>query len=301
LAATASILLHLLVLAVFAVMGFNNNQSQPVNEDHQQVKVEYVKSLIENPPAIEKTKFQKPVKVNKPIPLESIQFSAIEAEKQISKQQPQRKKTLLATETSHSTTLRQTENSEDILNKQISFFSSKSDSRKICFLVDCSGSMQGLWPAVKAELIRSVESLLADQYFSIVFFGDNGILELTDAKLIRASSKNKEKAKRFILSRKPGGRTNALAGFEKAVKIRSSGDFGADVIFFLTDGFELMGKNARDFELAVLELVQEYSPQVRINTIGFWPGDDDRKMLKNIADLTGGEFTAINNNNFNGR
>jgi len=290
LAAAASVLLHLLALAVLATVGFSYEKSPAATENQRQVKVEYVKNLIQNPPLVNKPKLQSRYIGKSPLP-KPLQF---ETPTELVKYQLK-----IQQDTYVNTEIRDYE--DGLKQQDISFFSSKSGSRRICFLVDCSGSMQGLWGTVKAELIRSIDSLLADQYFSVVFFGDNGIVQFTDSRLVRASATNKEKAMGFVQSAKPGGQTNAFAGFNAAVKIRDAYSAGPDVIFFLTDGFELMGEDTGKFELAVLGLVQDNLPQVKINTIGFWSSSEDRKLLKSIANLTGGEFVIVTEDNFDER
>lgn len=290
LAASASVLLHFLVLSVFAMVGFNYEKTSPIdNKPQHQLKIEYVKNAIQNPPLMDKPKFHNSLNKSfdfKPLPIEQpTKFPKNKSNNQIH------------TPVNAKIDTADFNIDEDFNYSGVNFFSAKSRGRRVCFLVDCSGSMQGLWPTVKAELLHSIDSLLADQYFSIVFFGNNTIVEFPKDRLARASAQNKKRAKTFIQLTKPGGQTNALAGFNKAVKIRDAYLAGSDVIFFLTDGFELTGKNAADFALAVIGLVQDNLPTVKINTIAFWPNAADRKLLKNIADLTGGDFVIINDDN----
>ncbi|MBN1795174.1 MAG: VWA domain-containing protein [Sedimentisphaerales bacterium] len=288
-AGAASVLLHLSALSVLAVVGFEYDKKPADINNQKQVRAEFVRNLIEEPHLINKPKFQN-YSSKTPLPkLPQLETASELLEDKFVKEEAPRLKA--------ATDMTFPGFQESFTNQGVSFFSSRSGERRICFLVDCSGSMQGLWGMVVAELIRSIQSLPADEYFSIVFFGDNGIVQFADGKLVRASAKAKEKAGTFIESVRPVGRTNALAGFESAVKIRGAGSNGPDVIFFLTDGFELMGKDSRAFELAALDLVQNHLPRVRINTIGFWPGDEDRRLLKSIADLTGGDFVVISEKN----
>ncbi len=293
LAGAASILLHLFALSVLAVVGFEYDKEPTDNQSRQKVKARFVKNLIEDPPLINKPKFQKPLsKMSLPEPLQLETPSELFEDK-FGKDRVPSVKAAAKTAVSRF----QDDIADAYQGQGISFFSCRSSERRICFLVDCSGSMRGLWGPVKAELIRSIQSLPADEYFSIVFFGDNGIVEFAGGKLVRASAKAKERAKTFVKSVEPAGGTNALAGFETAVKIRDAASNAPDVIFFLTDGFELMGKDSRAFELSVLGLVQDRLPNVRINTMGFWPDAEDRRLLKSIAGLTGGEFVIITDDN----
>jgi hypothetical protein len=47
----------------------------------------------------------------------------------------------------------------------IEFFDSPAQGRRICYVVDCSGSMRGLWKRVQEELVDSSGKLQQDYYF----------------------------------------------------------------------------------------------------------------------------------------
>jgi Mg-chelatase subunit ChlD len=175
----------------------------------------------------------------------------------------------------------------------VEFFSSKADSRRICFVVDCSGSMKGLFGRVKKELINSVESLQQDQYFSIIFFGGGKLSEFENAGLVRASRSVKSRAVAFIDSVEPSGQTNAAAAFERLSRVHDSLGQKPSVVFFLTDGFELTERDTGEFLQFILDLLQRHLPRAAVNTIGFWPDENDCRLLQEIAERTGGEFTQI--------
>jgi len=177
--------------------------------------------------------------------------------------------------------------------KGIEFFGSWTDQRKICYLVDCSGSMQGMFGRVREKLADSVGSLQQDQYFSIIFFGAGRLYEFNSGHLVRATQKNKSGAYDFIGSVQAAGQTNATEALERAVKIRDSSGLAAQVIYFLTDGFELTGKNEGTFSLKAANLLNSLAPGTIINTIGFWPSEEDRQMLEAIAGQSGGKAVFI--------
>ena len=54
--------------------------------------------------------------------------------------------------------------------ERIEFFSSTTFRKKVCFVVDSSGSMQGSFGWVKEQLVESISNLEQDQYFNIIFF-----------------------------------------------------------------------------------------------------------------------------------
>jgi hypothetical protein len=180
-----------------------------------------------------------------------------------------------------------------VLSPRIEFFGSFTDQRKVCYLVDCSGSMQGVFGRVQRNLKESISGLQADQYFYIIFFGADKLYESGDGRLLRAGEKAKSSAYDFIDSIQPAGLTNAPAALERAVQIRDGRGINPSVIYFLTDGFELTAKGTQIFSQKVADLLKRFAPTTRINTIGFWPQSSDRKMLEEIARHSGGEFVLI--------
>ncbi len=179
------------------------------------------------------------------------------------------------------------------LREGIEFFGSFTNECKVCYVVDCSGSMQGLFSHVRKKLSESIGALQPDQYFYIIFFGGDRLFEFGEGKLLRATEEVKSAAYEFIDSIQPRGQTNALAAFERAVQIRDSMAQSPAVVYFLTDGFELRGEDERRFSQEVASLLAKFAPRTRINTIGFWPQSNDREMLRAIARQSGGDFVLV--------
>jgi hypothetical protein len=179
---------------------------------------------------------------------------------------------------------------EDIIYFPVDFEFGWEDERcrKICYVVDCSGSMRGMYGRVQEELKDLVEALEQDQFFYIIFFGADKLTEFGRGRFVRASKKTKNEAVVFIESIRPSGSTNALSAFERALQITDGSGAKPEVIYFLTDGFELAGVEKRGIVDSIIELLVEKGSQCRVNTIGFWPGDDDRKILQMIAQRSRG-------------
>ena len=175
----------------------------------------------------------------------------------------------------------------------VEFFDSSSSERKICYVVDCSGSMHGMLARVRDELKESIAALEADQYFGIIFFGGGKVFEFADGRLVRASKKAKLEADSFVDSIRPEGSTNALRALERAVKMRDDSHAGPGVIYFLTDGFELGDAGGEKIVREIAGLLASYLPGGRIDTIGFWPQEDDRRTLEMIAARSGGKFIMV--------
>ena len=180
-----------------------------------------------------------------------------------------------------------------LLPSEVEMFSSNTQARKVCYVVDCSGSMQGVFERVREELRDSISSLQPDQYFYVIFFGNDKLYEFGGGFLVRASSVTKNKALRFVDRVKPAGCTNALEALCRALEITDKKHTPPQVIYLLTDGFELDSQNNGQLDRRIESLLRDVS--IRINTIAFWPREANQKMLERIARATGGEFVSVDN------
>lgn len=177
----------------------------------------------------------------------------------------------------------------------IEFFDSPAQGRRICYVVDCSGSMRGLWKRVQEELVDSIGKLQQDYYFCVIVFGGGSILESGGGKMVRATEQAKKEAYSFIGSIQPRGMTNATAALERAIMIKDRAGVGASAIYFLTDGFELSEQDGSRFAHKVATMHRSFAPKTQINTIGFWCGEQDGRVLETIAKESGGKFVMVGN------
>ena len=182
---------------------------------------------------------------------------------------------------------------EPILNTGVEFFGQSTDLRKICYVVDCSGSMQGLFGRVRKQLKTSIADLQPDHYFYIIFFYGDRLLESARGRLVRATPKAKAVAYNFIDEVQPGQTTNALAALERSMRLRGPAGKACELIYFLTDGLDLDRADTADFALIVENLRKKLAPATRINTIGFWAQPEDCEILQAVARRSGGRFTNI--------
>jgi len=167
--------------------------------------------------------------------------------------------------------------------------------RRICYVVDCSGSMKGVLGRVCNKLKESVASLQPYQDFYIILFGGGRLFEFGNGQMVRATAEVKAAAFAFIDRAQSEGPTNAAEALEKAVCIRNANGKSVTLIYLLTDGFELTAKDASRFAVRIENLRKRFAPAVRIDTIGFWPQSSDSRMLEAIAQGSGGEFVLVAN------
>ena len=286
---TASVGAHVILLTTFAVVKVSSSKGQS-----QQVvpaaRIGAVQRMIETQAGIPKPKVKTASKgaivtANRPAVTlgvsEVFQITRPDVEEQsVQGQEPAEQKEILPAKA-------------EVLQAETEFFGSRTDERRICYVVDCSGSMLGLWQRVRSELIESIGDLQQDQYFSIIVFSGDRILESGSGGIMRATEQAKKEAYDFIDSMQPAGTTNAAAAMEKAVKVRDSGGVGPGLIYFLTDGFELGEEDAGRFADRMIVMLRGYGSPAKVNTIGFWPGEQDRRLLEQIAKQTGGECTIV--------
>jgi len=283
---------HVIVLTAFGFMKFSQTQAQGQQRPAPTAKVIQIKKLSQATPIIPKPKMKKPAKdgftkrTDGLLPINQIISTA-----KPSSQAPACYWQELAKSSASTSALLLP--SGDNLPKRIEFFGSFMEQRKVCYLVDCSGSMRGVFGRVRRKLKESIGNLQQDQYFYIIFFGGDKLFEFGNGRLVRATQKAKLAAYKFIDLIGPAGQTNALAALERAVQIRDGRARSPSVVYFLTDGFELTGEDEQRFSQKIANLLKRFAPTTRINTIGFWPQSSDRELLKVIAGQSGGEFVFI--------
>ena len=289
---TVSIAVHLIALTALGVVRFSQSNTQARNGPIPTAKVSQIKKLVQASPTVPKPKIKKPPlvtrtgrfirKINRNLTTNQI-FDTAKLSPQSSAH--------LANSSGPQKVFSLTDNT--ILPKGIEFFGSWTEQRKVCYVVDCSGSMQGTLGQVRKKLTESIEKLQPDQYFYIIFFGNDRLCESGTGRLLRATPRNKSAAYDFIDSVQLAGRTNALAALERAVQIRDDFGVSPSVIYFLTDGFELTTEDEMRFPQKIANLQRRFAPTSKINTIGFWPQANDRRLLEAIAKQTGGEFVLV--------
>lgn len=170
----------------------------------------------------------------------------------------------------------------------LEFTAVEGAERKVCYLVDCSGSMKGLFSGVKKSLGSSIASLEADQYFNVILFGNGRIDEFAQTRLVRATPEAKTRALAFIERARPSGSTNAIEALRRSLELRDELGLPPAVVYLLTDGFELAGSDMREFDRKAAALLTRIAPSTKINTVGFRPLPEDMRMLETIAARTGG-------------
>ncbi|MEN6306281.1 MAG: vWA domain-containing protein [Anaerohalosphaeraceae bacterium] len=182
----------------------------------------------------------------------------------------------------------------DSPRQDISFFGNKTAAQNICFVVDCSGSMYGRLGMIQRQLKSCIAALFDTQSFCVIFFMDgNTLLETGSGMLTPATGQAKSEAFTLIDSVHLGGQTNAVQALQRAMQFRDRRGRAVQVVYFLTDGFDLSETSGQPFDTQIETIRKSCAPGAVIHTIGFWATEQDQQRLKQIAEMTGGTFLHI--------
>ena len=156
-----------------------------------------------------------------------------------------------------------------------SYFGVEIVSRRIAFVIDCSGSMSASVTVpregggsdtmerialAKDELLTAVEKLRPGTFFNLIKFSNNPVN--LHPKPVRLSKKSVKTAQQFVLGLQPGGGTNI---YDSLAEVLKAGE--VDTIFFLSDGAPSMGTFI-DTERILEEILRlNEESQVTIHTI----------------------------------
>lgn len=163
-----------------------------------------------------------------------------------------------------------------------------SDTDKIIFLVDASGTWPMKLASPKNELQKAIGSLRPTQAFNFIFFQNNNekFAALDKTKLLNADPENKRQAYRFLDD------VNAPGSADPAPAIMLAFQQHPQIIYLITDGDFPPDKAFRE---RVAKLNKDHA--VKINTVAFVAtGDTDvehLKLLEAIAKDNGGTYKHV--------
>ncbi len=176
-----------------------------------------------------------------------------------------------------------------------SFCGASGAAQRICYVVDCSGSMIIAFDYVRAELRRAIGSLSPAQYFHVVFYAAGSPLELRPYRLVRADARTRRRALEFVdeveLAVVPGGEAASqavVAALRRALEVTATDGRGADLIYLLTDGqfdHQVVRQN--------LKQAQDQRKQpARVNVIACGNRNNE-KFLHSLAGMYQGQFRFV--------
>jgi hypothetical protein len=118
--------------------------------------------------------------------------------------------------------------------KGMGFFGSKAKGNSVVFVVDMSGSMEGIrFIRAQQELVRAIHQLHVTQKFYVVFFNKQAVplfFPRPTRGMVAATPAMKRSATRWIVERHPSAGTEPEEALVLALGMKP------EVIYFLTDG-----------------------------------------------------------------
>ena len=139
-------------------------------------------------------------------------------------------------------------------------------ARRLVFVIDISGSMEGPRLATaKRELAQVIQALPEDAAFSIVVFSDHALVWQRSLK--QATPAMKKAAIGFVSMLYAGGHTAAYDALEAAFQ------FDAEAVYFLSDGAPNAGKIPAPGAILAAVTQANRGRRISIYTIGIAPGE----------------------------
>ncbi|MHC4835992.1 MAG: VWA domain-containing protein [Planctomycetota bacterium] len=178
---------------------------------------------------------------------------------------------------------------------EVEFFGQKSIVRRVCYVVDCSGSMYGRMYRVRDQLKQSILNLNSQQAFSVVFFMDGQKVVATgNGALQPATAAEKSRAIKLIESVRPSGSADVESAMRYAMGLKTLSGECSEAVYFMTDGFDLESGSSAQFVKRIDHLRTSLAPGATLHTIGFDSQLRDRQMLRKLAAAANGEFIEVN-------
>lgn len=163
------------------------------------------------------------------------------------------------------------------------FFGTKSQARRVLFIVDNSNSMGGgRLETALVELAKAVQQLSPKQYFYIIFFSDTAyplFYPRPARQMIRATDDAKRATLQWLNTIEMCLKTNVSEAFQIARLMKP------DVIYLLGDG-AFTDKGGK-------ELIQNPIPNCVIHVIGMEVKDKDQKEFRAIAEKHHGTYRDV--------
>jgi len=167
------------------------------------------------------------------------------------------------------------------------FMGISGNGRRIVYLVDASGSMLSVFPAVKQQLMESISRLQPVQAFNVIVFHEDEaeLAAMSKNGLLMANPDNKIAAGKFTEEQGAMGGTDPIPGIKLAFTQKP------DLVYVLTDGFD----NVDSFQ-AIIDLFHNLNTgHAKVDAIMLKSRDDPEleRVLRAITDDAHGTFKMI--------
>ena len=169
-------------------------------------------------------------------------------------------------------------------SRETSFFGLRGGGKRVCFIVDVSGSMSDndKIGRLRTELTNTIRAFQDEQLFSVVFFSSD--VHVIDQSWMKARA-DRDRAIDLIMKQGPESGTDPTAAFRFAFENLSP---TPDCVYFMTDGQVPAG-------LQIIELIRQLNAArnpTQIHTINFGePASTD--FMKQIAKENRGNYVFV--------
>ena len=171
-----------------------------------------------------------------------------------------------------------------------------SNVSRVVYLIDASGSLLDTMPFVTHQLKESIRELADDQFFTVIFFQQNDMIEVPPVGMKKASESAKQRAIDWVDLGSgnviPQGRANPMGAITKTLRYKPQ------LVVLLSDNITGHGRYEINQEHLLAEIKKANTAGTKINTIQFIYPDPLIRMgleptMKLISLQTGGRYKFI--------
>lgn len=280
-ALAVSVVLHLAALTALGVVHFGRQANAIADRKPAGISVHTLERILEQPAPKPKPKIE-------PLPAPTVKAAVPELVPSVVEPAPQEQAEADNTPQEAVAAARPAVDA-------VLFCGTEMEAQRVCYVVDGSGSMFGLMYLVRQQLRESILNLSGQQSFNVLFFMQGGtFLQAFDGRMERATPAAKAEALSLLARVRPEGQTTAEQIVEIALRLRDRAGKAPEVIYLLTDGFDLMDGAGDAFVRRVENLQKKLAPATVVHTIGIYPAPQDRRILSQLAKVCGGRYIEIN-------
>lgn len=193
-------------------------------------------------------------------------------------------------------------------SKKSGFFGIETSSKRLCYVIDVSGSMHAKFTdksketraeMAKQELARSIRALEDGALFAVVMFASD--VRVWKPEMTVAGEETRKAAVAWVEASPVVGATNTHGALEAAFQIgepakpnpkQPYADAKLDTIILLSDGRPTNGRTIKVDEIRAAVREWNRRRRVAVHTIAFG-ADADFEFLKGLAADTGGQFSSL--------
>ncbi|MGO8691713.1 MAG: VWA domain-containing protein [Thermoguttaceae bacterium] len=170
-----------------------------------------------------------------------------------------------------------------------SYYGLSIQARRLIFVVDISGSMEGMRiQTLKRELVQAIQGLPGDASFNIVAFSTR--VGVWQRNMLEATPANKQRAALYVSSLRPNGETASYDALEAAL------GFDIEAVYFLSDGDPNFGKITAPAAIVDAIVKENRARRVSVYTIGIAPGPPGGRLdsfMKALAEENLGIYRRV--------